>query len=156
RDENLLDLETDKVVLEVPAPADGVLKEILFKEGDTVEANQLLARIEEGAGAAKEEKAAAPKEEKAAPKETKEEPKVEKPSAGGEQATGPSVRRMLAEHDLQSTQISGSGKDGRITKDDVISFIETNREKPTKPAAKQEQPALGPREERRVPMSRLR
>ncbi|ARG96437.1 2-oxoglutarate dehydrogenase complex dihydrolipoyllysine-residue succinyltransferase [Legionella micdadei] len=152
RDENLLDLETDKVVLEVPAPADGILKEILFKEGDTVQASEVLARIEEGA-AVKEEKQPAAKEEKAA--EPKEDTK-EKISAAGEKATGPAVRRMLAENELQASQISGSGKDGRITKEDVITFIESGREKSAKPALKQEPVALGAREERRVPMSRLR
>ncbi|KTD28046.1 MULTISPECIES: 2-oxoglutarate dehydrogenase complex dihydrolipoyllysine-residue succinyltransferase [Legionella] len=147
RDENLLDLETDKVVLEVPAPADGILKEILFKEGDTVKASQVLARIEEGA-VAKEEKPAA-KEEKPAEAKTEERESEEK-------ATGPAVRRMLAENNLQASQISGSGKDGRITKEDVISFIESGREKTSKPALKQEPVAFGAREERRVPMSRLR
>ncbi|KTD33148.1 dihydrolipoamide succinyltransferase subunit E2 [Legionella nautarum] len=146
RDENLLDLETDKVVLEVPAPADGILKEILFKEGDTVEGGQLLARIEQGVAEPTKEATPAAKEEK-----------VEVSASASEKSTGPAVRRMLAENDLQSSQILGSGKDGRLTKEDVISFIETNREKPAaKPAAKQEQVTLGPREERRVPMSRLR
>ncbi|KTC87924.1 MULTISPECIES: 2-oxoglutarate dehydrogenase complex dihydrolipoyllysine-residue succinyltransferase [Legionella] len=148
RDENLVDLETDKVVLEVPAPVDGILKEILFKEGDTVEGGQLLARIEQGAAEPAKESKPAASEEKAEPKE--------EVSAAGEKSTGPAVRRMLAENDLQSSQIPASGKDGRLTKEDVISFIETNREKPAKPAAKQEQVAFGPREERRVPMSRLR
>jgi 2-oxoglutarate dehydrogenase E2 component (dihydrolipoamide succinyltransferase) len=144
RDENLLDLETDKVVLEVPAPADGILKEILFKEGDTVEGGQLLARIEQGTAEPAKEAIPAAKEEKAE-------------VGADEKSTGPAVRRMLAENDLQSSQIPGSGKDGRLTKEDVISFIETNREKPAaKPAAKQEPVAFGPREERRVPMSRLR
>ena len=143
RDENLLDLETDKVVLEVPSPVDGVLKEILFKEGATVESGQLLARIEEGASAPKEE-------EKPLKAETK--------STADEKLTGPAVRRMLAEHDIQPEQLSGSGKDGRITKEDVISYIEASREK-TKPAAAKSAPvtqALGEREERRVPMTRLR
>lgn len=146
RDENLLDLETDKVVLEVPAPADGVLREIFFKEGDTVESTQILARIEAGTAAvasqAKEEKPAA---------------NVQAVSED-EKAAGPAVRRMLAENDLQPGQISGSGKDGRITKEDVISYIETNREKTTKPSSeRQPQPTImGAREERRVPMTRLR
>ena len=155
RDENLLDLETDKVVLEVPSPVDGVLREILFKEGDTVESNQLLARIEEGAAGARKEEKPEAKEEKPA---AKEEKKVkEEISALEDKSTSPTVRRMLAEHDLESSQVLGSGKDGRITKEDVISFIESKRAKPAQPPAlKQEQPVLGAREERRVPMSRLR
>ncbi|KTD22224.1 dihydrolipoamide succinyltransferase subunit E2 [Legionella lansingensis] len=153
RDENLLDLETDKVVLEVPAPTDGILKEILFKEGDTVEASQILARIEDvNGGAATGEQPA--KQEKPVAKEpgpTQEKKKEE------EKAAGPAVRRMLAEHDLQPGQISGSGKDGRITKEDVIAYIETNREKTAKSTPeKRPQMPMGEREERRVPMTRLR
>ncbi|MGQ3891560.1 2-oxoglutarate dehydrogenase complex dihydrolipoyllysine-residue succinyltransferase [Legionella sp. CNM-4043-24] len=144
RDENLVDLETDKVVLEVPAPADGVLTEIMFKEGDTVQSSQLLARIEAGAAAAV--KAEAP----VAASSTA--------SAAVEPASGPAVRRLLTEHDLQPAQISGSGKDGRLTKDDVVSFIESGRKgsaDTTGTAAPAVQP-MGLREERRVPMTRLR
>lgn len=151
RDENLVDLETDKVVLEVPAPADGILKEILFKVGDTVESNQLLARIEAGSATASSEKEDNTPSQEADSKEST--------SAMDDKSTSPAVRRMLAENDLQSSQITGSGKDGRITKEDVISFIETNREKSTQPAAPKTTeiaPVMGEREERRVPMSRLR
>ncbi|MCC5016293.1 MULTISPECIES: 2-oxoglutarate dehydrogenase complex dihydrolipoyllysine-residue succinyltransferase [Legionella] len=148
RDENIIDLETDKVVLEVPAPADGILKELLFKEGDTVQSGQLLARIE--AGAAAEQPVA--KEEKPPVKEAN--------LASEDKAASPAVRRLLAENDLQSGQISGSGKEGRITKEDVIAFIESGREKSSKPAPAKAEPAvqlpMGAREERRVPMSRLR
>ncbi len=147
RDENLLDLETDKVVLEVPAPADGVLTEIMFQVGDTVRSSELLARISEGAASS-----------------TKEETKTTSSdmSAKEDKSTSPVVRRMMAEHDLQPGQIQGSGKEGRITKEDVLSYIESNREKlNTKPAEtkKTQAPAaapMGPREERRVPMTRLR
>jgi 2-oxoglutarate dehydrogenase E2 component (dihydrolipoamide succinyltransferase) len=145
RDENLLDLETDKVVLEVPAPADGILKEIFFAEGDTVQSGQLLACIEAGA-VAKEEKQPAIKEEASLASEDK--------------AVSPAVRRLLAENDLQSGQILGSSKDGRLTKEDVIAFIESGREKTAKPTTgKAEQVVQLPmraREEHRVPMSRLR
>ncbi|KTC70185.1 dihydrolipoamide succinyltransferase subunit E2 [Legionella birminghamensis] len=149
RDENIVDLETDKVVLEVPAPMDGVLTEILFKEGDTVQANQILAKIEAGEAAAAPAPAAETKTEPAAKEESRED-----------KATGPAVRRMLSEHDLQAQQVTGSGKDGRLTKEDVVSFIETNRAKSAQPAApaasKEPSTAMGPREERRVPMTRLR
>ncbi|TAL64387.1 MAG: 2-oxoglutarate dehydrogenase complex dihydrolipoyllysine-residue succinyltransferase [Legionella sp.] len=156
RDENLVDLETDKVVLEVPAPADGVIAEILFKQGDTVTSGQLLAKITEGAVAApaKEEKPA--EKESASKAATNKEPV----SAHEDKSTSPVVRRMLAENDLQPGDIQGTGKDGRITKEDVISYIESHREKskPTaaaKPAAVASVP-MGAREERRVPMTRLR
>lgn len=150
RDENLVDLETDKVVLEVPAPADGVLTEIIFQVGDIVGSGQLLAKIAEGASVANPSPA---KQEKA----TANEPV----SANEDKSTSPVVRRMLAENDLQPGQIQGTGKEGRITKEDVISYIESNREKSVKSSEiKKDQPAIatsmGAREERRVPMSRLR
>lgn len=151
RDENILDLETDKVVLEVPAPADGVLQEILFKEGATVRSGELLARIEAGA---------------AADKSTPEEKSGHSVSALDDKSTSPAVRRMLAENDLQPSQIKGSGKEGRITKEDVVSFIESTRDKKagqsaasTSESKKPDYVPMAPsggREERRVPMSRLR
>ena len=144
RDENIVDLETDKVVLEVPAPADGILQEILFAEGATVQSGELLARIGVGAVAV----------------ETPIEEKSSATVALNDQATGPAVRRMLAEHDLQPNQIVGSGKDARITKEDVVSFIETSRNNAVKNVPVKSEPAaqvmVGAREERRVPMSRLR
>lgn len=149
RDENLVDLETDKVVLEVPAPADGVLTEIIYKVGDTVGSGELLAKITAG------EAVSAPA------KEEKKAPAAEPVSASEDKSTSPVVRRMMAENDLQPGDIQGTGKDGRITKEDVISYIESNREKSAKPAeAKKEQSSaempMGAREERRVPMTRLR
>ena len=141
RDENIVDLETDKVVLEVPSPVDGVLQEILFKEGDTVRSGELLARI--GAAAVAEQ---APQE--AAPKEVTQ-------VALADTATSPAVRRILSENDLQPTQIKGSGKDGRVTKEDVVTYIESSRDKKTT-SGSQQPVAIGPREERRVPMTRLR
>lgn len=153
RDENLLDLETDKVVLEVPAPTDGVIKEILFKEGSTVESGEVLARIDTGDSAQSD-----------ADKEQKKEDKSNKEDKEEEKATSPAVRRMMAENDLESSQIKGTGKDGRITKEDVISFIESKRDKAGKAVEsksepkkrEQPQPVAGSREERRVPMTRLR
>lgn len=155
RDENLVDLETDKVVLEVPAPADGVLVEILYQVGDTVGSGQLLAKITEGTSVS------------AAPTTVKEEKTVEKTAADTkdsvigkeDRSTSPVVRRMMAENDLQPGQIQGTGKEGRITKEDVISYIESNREKSVKPAEIKKEMSvtpMGPREEKRVPMTRLR
>ncbi len=146
RDENIVDLETDKVVLEVPSPAEGVLKEIFFKEGDTVLSGQLMARIEAGPAA------------QSLPQGKNEAPV----SALDDQSTSPVVRRLLAENDLQPNQIKGSGKEGRITKEDVIALIESNRDKkpagllPTAEVKKVPMASGGVREERRVPMSRLR
>ena len=150
RDEILLELETDKVVLEVPAPADGVLAEIFFKEGDTVTSSQLLARIEEGSSAAP------------AGKEEPVQKEVDNGKTPADKAAGPAVRRLLSENDLKSSEVVGSGKDGRLTKDDVVSFIESKRETSSKPApaavtgATTVANTMGVREERRVPMTRLR
>lgn len=143
RDENLLDLETDKVVLEVPAPADGILQEVMFNTGDTVLSGQLLAKIAPGA-------VAAPAKE--APLES---------AAESTESTSPAVRRLLAENDLQPEAIKGTGKDGRITKEDVHAFIEAARSVAALPiktatAVASLPVATGAREERRVPMSRLR
>ncbi|RUR13003.1 2-oxoglutarate dehydrogenase complex dihydrolipoyllysine-residue succinyltransferase [Legionella sp. km772] len=149
RDENLVDLETDKVVLEVPAPADGILTEILFQTGSTVSSGQILAKVGEGNAAAAAPSQAAP---------TPQESQKEQVSAQDDKSTSPVVRRMMAEHDLHPSQIHGSGKEGRITKDDVLAFIESNRKQavaePVKVPAKPI--AMGAREEKRVPMTRLR
>lgn len=148
RDENLVDLETDKVVLEVPSPVDGVVKEILFKQGDTVTAQQVLARIEEGLVAD-----ATPK---GSDKKNEEPSDTDKPAS-----SGPAVRRLLSEYALTGENIQGSGKDGRLTKEDVVSFIASQREKSDakeSPASgtKEKHVFAGLREERRVPMTRLR
>ncbi len=136
RDENIVDLETDKVVLEVPAPADGILTDCLFETGATVMSGQVLAHIQAGTVAATIPAAV-----------VSQEPIVPPTS------TGPAVRRLLAEHDLNPASIVGSGKEGRLTKEDVVSFIESAR-KPE--PVLQASGAVGGREERRVPMSRLR
>ena len=147
RDENILDLETDKVVLEVPAPADGILQEVMFKVGDTVLSGQLLAKIAPGDAAAPTKKGTT---------------EVAALVIEDDKIASPAVRRLLAENDLQPKEISGTGKDGRITKEDVLSFIEAHRaqSKLVAPAvaasSAQLSEAMGAREERRVPMSRLR
>lgn len=148
RDENILDLETDKVVLEVPAPADGVLQEILFNTGDTVLSGQLLAKIDTAASAA-----TAPKSSQTDQQSTVEDEK--------DKVASPAVRRLLAENDVELNSIVGTGKDGRITKEDVLAFIETRRAQskiatPSASVSVSIPVSAGPREERRVPMSRLR
>lgn len=160
RDENLVDLETDKVVLEVPAPADGVLTDVMFEVGATVSSGQLLAKIAADATAAA---APAPVVE-ATPAKAAPAPVNEPVSALEDKSTSPVVRRMMAEYDLQPGQIKGTGKDGRITKEDVLAYIEANRGKAASTAAPAtaqtassvSQPSMGAREEKRVPMTRLR
>lgn len=147
RDENLVDLETDKVMLEVPAPADGVIKDILKSEGDIVTADEIIATFDEGAVATK----AKPEASAATPAPVTSTIEVD---------ASPAVRRLIAEHNLDATQIQGSGKNGRIVKEDVMKFIEqAAAAKPTPtPVATSTTVELssGEREEKRVPMSRLR
>jgi 2-oxoglutarate dehydrogenase E2 component (dihydrolipoamide succinyltransferase) len=129
RDENLADLETDKVVLEVPAPTHGVLREVKVQTGAVVTAGQLLALIEEGAQAA-----AAPAVAKTAP------PADELKASGAEgskEKLSPSVRRLIEENRLDAAAIPASGRDGRLTKSDVVDFLSK------KPGAA---PAAGPTE----------
>jgi 2-oxoglutarate dehydrogenase E2 component (dihydrolipoamide succinyltransferase) len=157
RDENLVDLETDKVVLEVPAPSSGVIKELKVQNGATVTSGQVLAILEAGEGVA----AAAPAKTAKAEAPAANEPK----SNGGGAATAaklaPAAKRMVEEHKLDAGQIAGSGRDGRVTKGDVIQHL-ANKE--SAPAAKSAKPAPavqlpsvgGTRNEQRVPMTRMR
>jgi 2-oxoglutarate dehydrogenase E2 component (dihydrolipoamide succinyltransferase) len=116
RDENLVDLETDKVVLEVPAPASGVIQEIKVADGTTVTAGEILAVLAEGDAA----ETAAPETEATA----SNEPQVVVEDAVPKTIkTSPAVRRLLDEHDLDATMVTGTGKDGRVTKADVMQFL---------------------------------
>jgi len=154
RDENLVDLETDKVVLEVPAPASGTIAKIVVENGATVEAGDVLAILEEGEVSAEPpvEASVAPAE-KAAVAVTTE--------SRGPIKTSPAVRRLLDEHDLDVTMVIGTGKDGRITKADVTSFLKSDDSANVTPG--DQQPAVTEsvevgldRTEQRVPMTRLR
>jgi 2-oxoglutarate dehydrogenase E2 component (dihydrolipoamide succinyltransferase) len=154
RDENLADLETDKVVLEVPAPAAGTVQSLAREQGATVTSGELLAVIEEQAGAA----ASAGQAAAAAPKKPAEprEPAREKPAAAAraprEDSRGklsPAARRLVEENKIAAGEVAGSGRDGRITKSDVAQHLEGA-------AAARAPSASAEREDRRVPMSRLR
>ncbi|MGI2856108.1 2-oxoglutarate dehydrogenase complex dihydrolipoyllysine-residue succinyltransferase [Shewanella algae] len=147
RDQNLVDIETDKVVLEVVAPEDGQISELLFQEGDTVLAEQVIANFVAGAVAGQEvskeqAEAAAPKAEEAA--------------AENNDALSPSVRRLIAEHNLDAAKIKGTGVGGRITKEDVEAFVKSSSAKPAAAAATAPVTLAGDRSEKRVPMTRLR
>ena len=165
RDENLVDLETDKVVLEVPAPADGVLQEIRVEDGATVTAGDVLAVLAEGEGdseVAAEPAGAGEQAEAAEQAAVAEESPAESPRAAKAGKTSPAVRRLLEEHDLDATMVTGSGKDGRITKADVMGFLKADESSDVAPGdrapAVEEAPAVVglERSEQRVPMTRLR
>src|SRR6187455_3092963 len=167
RDENLIDIETDKVVLELPAPADGVLVEVLKPDGATVTSNDVIAVIDtEAKGAAASTSLAAAKPVAAAA------PAATKPGAATAPAPGalPAARKMMAEQGMGAADVEGTGRGGRITKGDVLGAMA--QPKPAAPAATPAVPAVRPapapapavarsaaqgaRPEQRVPMSRLR
>ncbi len=149
RDENLADLETDKVVLEVPAPANGVLRELKVADGTVVTSGQVLALIDEGAVAAGGAPAPAPAATpSAAAPEAKSAPAKE--DAAGKDKLSPSVRRLVEENRLDPGTIPSSGRDGRLTKSDVVGFL--GQQSAAVPAAA----AVGARTEHRVAMTRLR
>ncbi len=167
RDELLVDIETDKVVLEVVAPADGVLQDIKKGEGDTIVSNELLAIFEEGEIA------------KAVPAESAAEPSAEAPALEPEPVVddsvdkaaevvlmSPAARKLVEENNLDANSIPSTGKDGRVTKEDVVNFMRADAPAlaPTAtisvaasaPAPAPSIPMSGGRAEKRVPMTRLR
>ncbi len=153
RDQVLVDIETDKVVLEVVAQADGVMGEIIHAEGATVLAEQVIGHLNAGATAAAAPAAAAPAAAAA--------PVAAAPAAASDadEVLTPSVRRMIAEKGLDASKIQGSGKNGRVTKEDVEKFLSGA---PAAPAAKAAPvvaapvAVVGDRSQKRVPMTRLR
>ena len=163
-DEPIASLETDKVALEVPAPEAGVMGEHKVAVGDTVEVGAVIATIEAGSGSAAK---AAP-----APAQAKEEPKAEaKPESKADEpdasiTLSPSVRRLVLEHGVDPSKISGTGKDGRLTKADVEQYVKSGAKQPplaekgtasgAQPAPAEVPAASGNRNEERVRMTRLR
>ena len=171
RDENLVDLETDKVVLEVPSTVDGTLGRILVPEGETVQAGDLLCEIEEGKVPASPRPAVKPAPETppaanaTAPAAT---PQPERPAASddNEPVLTPAVRRMVKEMNIDPREIKGSGKDGRILKSDVTAWLDAREAAAAEakemaavipPVDEASQSTIeGERPEQRVPMTRLR
>ncbi len=151
RDENLVDLETDKVVLEVPSPVDGVLKEIRHQVGDTVNSEQIIAIIEAGATAAAP--AAAPVAAEAAPKAAAVTAvAAPKPAGKGMQDLSPAGLRVATEQKIDPSGVAGTGRDGRVTKEDLVNY---SKAAPAA-AAPVARPTPGARPEERVPMTRMR
>jgi 2-oxoglutarate dehydrogenase E2 component (dihydrolipoamide succinyltransferase) len=161
RDELIVEIETDKVVMEVVAPEDGVITKIHAQEGETIESEQLLATLDEGAAGSAEPEAAAPSvAAEPAPAESEDDLAA---------MLGPAARQLVEEHQLDISRISGTGKNGRITKEDILKYMkEGGPEKAAtaSPAAKApaastgaESAPVGPsseRVEKRVPMTRMR
>lgn len=154
RDEPLVDIETDKVVIEVVAPADGVLTEILKNSGETIVSNEAIANIEAGAAVAAAPAIEAPAASAAATAPVGSE-------ADGDSLLSPAARKMAEENNLDVTTIRGTGKDGRVTKEDVVHHLSGQSAAPVSTAP----PAAGTNDlsannagriEERVPMSRLR
>jgi len=142
KDEKLVDLETDKVVLEVPSPVDGKLQDILHKEGDTVKSGEVLGLLEPG-------EVPAPEVETPGPRKG--------PEPSSAQPLSPSVRRLISEHHLDPAKIPATGKDGRLTKEDVLAYLE--KHKPPSAIAEPPPPPVAPegqRPQQRVPMTRIR
>jgi len=156
RDELIVDIETDKVVIEVLAEADGVLAEIMKNEGDTVLSNELLGKLSEGGAAA-----AAPA---AAPAAAAAPAQAAAPAAAGDDAIlSPAARKLAEENGIDPNSIAGTGKGGRVTKEDVVAAVEAKKNAPAAaakpaaaPAAAAAVVATGDRTEKRVPMTRLR
>ncbi|NNA68064.1 2-oxoglutarate dehydrogenase complex dihydrolipoyllysine-residue succinyltransferase [Pseudomonas gessardii] len=154
RDELIVDIETDKVVLEVLATADGVVGEIIKNEGDTVLSDEVLGTIVEGGAAAPVPAPAAPAA--SAPAAT--------PAADAQDPiAAPAARQLAEENGINLASIKGTGKDGRVTKEDVVAAIETKKNAPAAAPAKAAAPAAaapvfaaGDRTEKRVPMTRVR
>jgi 2-oxoglutarate dehydrogenase E2 component (dihydrolipoamide succinyltransferase) len=156
RDELIVEIETDKVVLEVVAPEDGVITQILAAAGETIQSEQLLASLEQGAVAKK------------APDATPE-PDTAASSSAGDVQLGPAARQLVEEHNLDVSAISGSGKSGRITKEDILLHLRQRDSQPETPkatapaaltpaASADDEPSghTSERVERRVPMTRMR
>jgi 2-oxoglutarate dehydrogenase E2 component (dihydrolipoamide succinyltransferase) len=148
RDELIVDIETDKVVLEVVAPANGVLAEVLKAEGDIVESNEIIARIEEAAAAAPPGKAT--------PAAKQQEADIQV----AESLVNPAAKKLADERGIDLAQVAGTGKGGRITKEDVVNFVPpaaaATQAVAAAPAVVEAELEVGDRVERRVAMSRMR
>ncbi len=166
-DEPLVELETDKVTIEVPAPAAGVLTDVAVKDGDTVAVGALLGAIKEGPGTAPTKTPAKPTEAAPQPAPPPAPPPPPKPAPakapGAEMPLAPSVRKLAAETGMDAAAVPGTGKDGRVTKGDMLAAIERAAAQPTPvaaPAASIQARAPSPPDdaarEERVRMTRLR
>jgi len=160
RDELLVDIETDKVLLEVVAPSDGVLKKINKAEGSTIISNEILAVLEEGATAAKgNAQSTANAGAKSAPAKAEAKPAADEDKSGIEVLMSPAARKLIEENVLDPNTVPSSGKDGRITKEDVVNYLGNlggNKIDAGQEQAPESSLDSQARPEQRVPMTRLR
>ncbi|MGZ3266477.1 MAG: biotin/lipoyl-containing protein, partial [Croceibacterium sp.] len=162
-DEPLVELETDKVTIEVPAPSAGTLGDIIAKDGETVAVGALLGQINDGAAGAAAKPAAAPAKAAPPPPPAAAAPAPAAKAAPADTPLAPSVRKLSAESRIDAATVPGSGKDGRVTKGDMLAAIEKAASAPTpvnQPAASVQVRAPSPADdaarEERVKMTRLR
>ena len=158
-DEPIISLETDKVAVEAPSPVAGVIKEFKVAVGDTVEVEAVIAVIEEGAApAAKGAEAGRAQEERAEGKQERADTPAAAASSDAAQTLSPAVRRAVLEHGVDPSTIKGTGKDGRLTKEDVIAAAKAKQDGGSAPAAASGVAAAGAgeRREERVKMTRMR
>ncbi len=155
QDEILIEIETDKVVLEVPAPSAGVLAEIVVGDGGTVVSDQVIAKIDSAAKASAAT-AAAPAAAAAPAPAAAAAPAPAAPAATGGAKAMPSAAKLMAENNLSAGQVGGTGKDGRVTKGDVLATLSGTAPAAKPAVAAAPQVNIGGRPEERVPMSRLR
>ena len=158
-DEPIISLETDKVAVEAPSPVAGVIKEFKVAVGDTVEVEAVIAVIEEGAApAAKGAEAGRAQEERAEGKQERADAPAPAASSDAAQTLSPAVRRAVLEHGVDPSTIKGTGKDGRLTKEDVIAAAKAKQDGGSATAAASGAPAAGAgeRREERVKMTRMR
>ena len=161
RDELLVDIETDKVVMEVSAPADGTLTEILKQDGDTVESVEVIAKFAPGSVDKKSagDDSAPAEDKKPAAGDEADEAKGEQQS--DDKLLSPAARKIADENNVDPDKVPGTGKDGRVTKEDVMNYLSSGEQSASAPSApavssETEQAPVGNRPEKRVPMTRLR
>ena len=156
RDELIVDIETDKVVLEVVAPADGVLAEVLKGEGDTVLSNEVIARLNEGAASSSTSASSSGTAAAASASASSSSSSASSSSA----LVNPAAQKIANEKGIDLGKVSGTGRDGRITKEDVVNYEKSAAKAPAKAEAPKAVAApvieQGQRVEKRVPMTRLR
>src|SRR5690554_567463 len=162
RDELLVDIETDKVVIEVVSPTDGVLEKIVKDSGDVIVSNEVIGVVKAGAAPAEDKPSESAKSDDAQPAAEASSTEAAVPATSSEPVLSPAAKKLVEENNIKAESLRGTGKDGRITKEDVLAAIEQGKQAPAaqSPSAGRGMPSgadlSSGRVEERVPMSRLR